>query len=127
MTMAILSAVLTSTSGLAPVLSATMRFWIKVDSLNRPPTLLTIPSSSKSSSISFPFKQGADDRPHCVLRGPEVVVDYLEIVLGGTDKLGLGGAHAELDLLVGLTGAGPQPPLILRTRRSSHVNRYGIR
>jgi len=27
---------------LAPVFRATIRFWISVDSLNRPPTLLTI-------------------------------------------------------------------------------------
>src|SRR5450631_1403571 len=56
MTMAILSAVFRSTSGLAPVLSATIRFWIRVESLKRPPTLLMIPSSFKSSSIWGPFK-----------------------------------------------------------------------
>src|SRR6266853_2046890 len=119
MTMAIWFAVLRSTSGLAPVLSATMRFWIKVDSLNRPPTLFTIPSSFRSSSISVPFKQGSDDRPHGILSGLEVVVDYLEIVLGGTTKLGLGGAQAALDLFLGLGAAGPQAPLILRNRRRS--------
>src|SRR6516165_6979504 len=40
-----------STRGFAPWLRATIRFWISVESLNRPPTLLTIPSSFKSSSI----------------------------------------------------------------------------
>ena len=37
-----LSSLPASTSGRAPALSATSRFWISVESLNRPPTLLTI-------------------------------------------------------------------------------------
>ena len=40
-----------STSGRAPWFSAIIRFWIRVESLNRPPTLLTISSSFSSSSI----------------------------------------------------------------------------
>src|SRR3954469_21733809 len=50
-TMAILSGVRRSTSGRAPWFRAIIRFWIRVDSLNRPPTLLTISSSFNSSSI----------------------------------------------------------------------------
>src|SRR4051812_46469526 len=53
MTMAILSPVRRSTSGRAPWFRAIIRFWIRVDSLNRPPTLLTIFSSFSSSSIGL--------------------------------------------------------------------------
>src|SRR5579862_9084981 len=49
-----------STSGWAPRLSATSRFWINVDSLNRPPTLLTICSSLNSSSIQFVLPSNED-------------------------------------------------------------------
>src|SRR5436190_1074978 len=51
MTIVILSTLRMSTSGLAPWLSMMSRFWISVDSLKRPPTLLTIPSSFNSSCI----------------------------------------------------------------------------
>src|SRR3954466_4902592 len=50
-TMAILSPVRRSTSGRAPWFRAIIRFWIRVESLKRPPTLLTISSSFSSSSI----------------------------------------------------------------------------
>src|SRR3954452_20801164 len=52
--MAILSCVLWSTSGRLPALSCTSRFWISVLSLNRPPTLLTIDSSFRASSMGTP-------------------------------------------------------------------------
>src|SRR5436309_15952455 len=40
-----------STIGREPWFRAIIRFWIRVESLNRPPTLLTIASSFSSSSI----------------------------------------------------------------------------
>src|SRR5947209_3484349 len=80
MTIAILSVVLRSTSARAPVLRATIRFWISVESLKRPPTLFTMPSSFNSSSMLAPFEQGTQNRPHRRQRGFEVVVDYLVIV-----------------------------------------------
>src|SRR5579884_751159 len=60
--MASLSPPRTSTSGRAPVLRATMRFWISVESLKRPPTLLTIASSFSSSSIPAPFLKSLCDQ-----------------------------------------------------------------
>src|SRR3569833_3453867 len=53
MTICSLSSVFVSTSGRLPALSATSRFWMSVDSLNRPPTLFTIASSRSSSSIGL--------------------------------------------------------------------------
>src|SRR5271169_332066 len=99
MTIAILSTVLRSTSGLAPVLSATIRFWISVDSLKRPPTLLTIPSSFSSSSISVPLEKGPDNRPQRRERGIDFVVDHLIIVLRGASQLQLGGPQPARQLL----------------------------
>src|SRR5581483_269181 len=80
MTIAILSVVFTSTSGRAPVLSATMRFWIKADSLNLPPTLLTMASSFSSSCMIGPLEQLGHDRTQAGRRGLQVVVDHLIIV-----------------------------------------------
>src|SRR3954465_1829628 len=71
-----------STSGLAPVFSATIRFWINVESLKRPPTLLTISSSFKSSNTSsLPQLLGQNvlGSPHTILR-PRGRVHHLEYV-----------------------------------------------
>src|SRR5712692_8239447 len=124
MTIAILSEVRRSTSGLAPVFRATMRFWIKVDSLNRPPTLLTIASSFRSSSMLSPHPLSLeltfDDRAQLGDRLLEIVVDHLLIVLGGAGQFLLGGRQPPLNrrlvlraalaqsFLVGRQGGGPQ-------------------
>src|SRR5690349_24503991 len=92
MTTAILSPSRTSTSGRAPWFNITIRFWIRVESLKRPPTLLTIASSFKSSSMASPFSGRAPCGPrlnelrlHDLVQPPdrrvEVVVDDLELVL----------------------------------------------
>src|SRR5687768_1117190 len=86
MTIDIRSPPLTSTSGLAPVFRATIRFWIRVDSLNRPPTLLTIPSSFKSSSIVRPRKQTGDERAQFGGRLVQVLVNDLIVKLGGAGE-----------------------------------------
>src|SRR5205807_10177335 len=90
-TIAILSLVRMSTSGRAPVFSATIRFWISVESLNRPPTLLTIASSFKSSSMAVPFEMTLDDGTHVRYRPFQVVIDDLELVLPGPPQLAAGG------------------------------------
>src|SRR5919202_989935 len=77
MTMVILSAPRRSTSGRAPWFSAIIRFWIRVESLNRPPTLLTIISSFSSSSIGA-LTSGVvvlEDGDELRDAGVEVVVD----------------------------------------------------
>src|SRR5262245_8211819 len=109
MTTAILSPPLTSTSGRAPVFSATIRFWIRVESLNRPPTLLTIPSSFSSSCmralLELPFHD-LFDPGH---RRAQVVVDHLVIVLAGPLQFPPGRLEPPLDHLRRLRAAGLQP------------------
>src|SRR5260370_446461 len=80
MNMVIRSPPRTSTSGRAPVFSITMRFCIKVDSLNRPPTLLTMPSSFKSSSMVLPLHQTLDDRAELGHPRVEIVVNHRIVV-----------------------------------------------
>ena len=70
--------------GAAPVLRATIRFWMSVESLKRPPTLLTIFSSFKSSSIGFPFEKGTQNSSHGRESRFQIVVDHLIIVLRGS-------------------------------------------
>src|SRR6516225_4382970 len=126
MTMAMLSEVLMATSGLAPWFSATIRFWISVDSLNRPPTLLTIPSSFNSSSIRVPREQGLDDVPQLVERGLPIVVDDLEIVVAGAAELDLGRAQPPLNLLLGFGAALAEPAFVFGRRRGAHEDRHGV-
>src|SRR5438874_5068045 len=90
MTIAILSAPLRSTSGLAPVFRATIRFWIRVESLNRPPTLFTIPSSFRSSSIAGPRKLFRDDRAQLGRRPVQVVVNDVILIAGRAGEFGQG-------------------------------------
>src|SRR5438874_9061664 len=78
-----------STCGLAPVFSATIRFWISVDSLNRPPTLLTIASSFRSSSIiTAPLEQPGDQLAQLGRRPGQVVVHDLILILPGAGEFG---------------------------------------
>src|SRR5947209_13477758 len=102
MTAAILSPPFTSTSGLAPVFSITICFWIRVDSLKRPPTLLTIPSSFSSSSMTAPLELTPDDVPHRRDGRLQVVVDHLVAVLAGSGQLDAGLGQAPLNRFLGL-------------------------
>src|SRR5947209_19578499 len=95
--MAILSDVRRSTSGLAPVLRATMRFWIRVESLNRPPTLFTMPSSFSSSSMIALRKMVADDSGHVADGRVQVVVHHLVGVLAGPPQFVPRGLQPALD------------------------------
>src|SRR5205809_8064120 len=102
MTVVILSPPRTSTSGRAPVFSATIRFWISVDSLNRPPTLLTIPSSFSSSSIVTP-RSGvvrelfADQLFEFAHRGVQVAVHDHRVDLALPGEFALGGLQPPQD------------------------------
>src|SRR5947209_15843862 len=113
MTIAILSPSRTSTSGRAPWFSITIRFWIKVESLKRPPTLFTIPSSFSSSSMAAPFKLPTDDRVELLDRRLEVVVEHDELVLPRAPQLLPGGGEPAEDRRLVVLAAQPQPPLVL--------------
>src|SRR6058998_1275912 len=66
-----------STSGRAPSISSSMRFWIKAVSLNRPPTLFTISSLFSASIIALDTSGSLvfDDLDDLLDRAVEVVVD----------------------------------------------------
>src|SRR5690348_7536736 len=126
MTMAILSPPRTSTSGRAPVFSITMRFWIKVESLNRPPTLLTISSSFSSSNMGSPLEVPLEDPPQLGDGRLEFVVDQLVLVLAAVGQLPLRGRQAPPDgrLRVGVPVA--QALLQHRQGRRLHEHRDGV-
>src|SRR3954466_14850355 len=93
-----------STSGRAPSISSSMRFWISAVSLNRPPTLFTI-SSLLSASIIASDSSGTlvlDDFPFLLARAVEAVVDDHVVeraaALGHVD-LTLGRAETLVDVL----------------------------
>src|ERR1700678_4380030 len=81
-TTVILSTPRASTSARAPWFSAIIRFWIRVESLNRPPTLLTISSSFSSSIMVSPQSAAVllEDPGEPLNRAVELVVDHLDIV-----------------------------------------------
>src|SRR5437588_373762 len=108
----ILSPPRTSTSGRAPVLRATIRFWIKVESLNRPPTLLTMASSFRSSSMLLPFEKLAQNRVEPIHRDVQIVIDHLKIISGLIGQLFSGGCQPLLNLRFILAGPLAQAPLI---------------
>src|SRR5262245_1591382 len=95
--MAIWSLVRRSTSGLAPVLSATIRFWMRVDSLKRPPTLLTIPSSFSASSMLSVSKLMLDKGVQVSDCRVQIVVDHLTIIMVSTGELLLGRRQSSLE------------------------------
>src|SRR5258708_6561394 len=71
-----------STSARAPWFKAIIRFWIRVESLKRPPTLLTISSSFSSSIMVSPRSTAVSqqDRRELVDRAIELVVDHMDII-----------------------------------------------
>src|SRR5262249_51988908 len=136
---------------LAPVFSISMRFWISVESLNRPPTLLTISSSFISSSIPCSFRKKhphelAQPRPgaspsasgipflklhsHDLAqpgdRRIEIVINYLIIVFRGMSQFGAGVGHAPLNGRFGLGAALPQSLLVRLQAGSSQKHAYRI-
>src|SRR5215210_642010 len=89
MTIAILSLDRTSTRGRAPWFRAIIRFWIRVESLNRPPTLLTISSSFNSSSIAGSSSATVLDQEtgQLIDGAVQVIVDQLDVVTIGQGQL----------------------------------------
>src|SRR5436190_17725399 len=126
MTMVILSPPRTSTSGRAPVFSATIRFWISVESLNRPPTLLTIASSFKSSSMVVPFELTSDNIAECGDGLVQVVVDHFKIILSSMGQLPLGRRYPALNGGLIFGAALAQALLVDRQRGGAQKNRHLI-
>src|SRR5438128_1566148 len=125
--MVILSPPRTSTSGRAPVLRATIRFWIKVESLNRPPTLFTIAFSLRSSSILFPFEKLAQNRLEFIHRDIQIVIDYLKMVFGGTGQFFSGRCQPLLNLRFILAGPLAQSLFIGLKSARPQEHEHGLR
>src|SRR5262249_41037656 len=102
-----------STSGRAPWFSAIIRFWIRVESLNRPPTLLTISSSFSSSIMVVECSTTVlvQDGGKLLDGAVQVIVDNLDVIKRGQFQLAAGGAQPLLDRLRGVGAAVPQPGL----------------
>src|SRR4051812_21923339 len=127
MTVAILSPPRTSTSGRAPVFSMIIRFWIRVDSLKRPPTLLTIPSSFSSSSTAISSAERADDQvAHLGDRDLQVVVDDQVLVLPDVFRLAVSRGHPPGDGGLVLRAPPPQALLVHRGRGCTQEDRDGL-
>src|SRR3954452_21348378 len=112
-TRVILSTPRRSTSARAPWLSAIIRFWIKVESLNRPPTLLTINSSFNSSSIAWSASAAVpgEDLGQVGHGLVEVVVDDLIVVAVGQGEFAPGIIQAATDGRLVVGPPGPEPGL----------------
>src|SRR5262245_9816360 len=112
-TIDILSRPRESTSGLEPWFSAIIRFWIRVESLKRPPTLLTISSSFNSSSIGDSASAAVlgQDRGQLVDGASEVVVGDLIIIEAGLRDLASGVRQPPLDGRLVVGAAAPEPGL----------------
>src|SRR3954452_4856131 len=109
-TTVILSTPRMSTSGRAPWFSAIIRFWISVESLNRPPTLFTISSSFSSSSIEGSSSTAirAQDSDQVLDATVEVVIDQLYIIPVGLIELFAGLEEPLMDLGIPFGTAAPQ-------------------
>src|SRR3954464_990685 len=107
----ILSSPRASTSGRDPWFSAIIRFWISVESLKRPPTLLTISSSFNSSSIgkSASAMVSGQDGGQLVDGMVEVVVGDLVVVAVGQGDLAAGVGEPPLDRGLVVGPPGPEP------------------
>src|SRR5439155_24174552 len=120
-----------STSGRAPSISSSIRFWIKAVSLNRPPTLFTISSLFSASIIALDTSGSLvfDDLDDLLDRAVEVVVDdhVIERVrpLGHVD-LALGGAETLVDVLRLVAPAVDQPLQQCRLIRRQNENQQGV-
>src|SRR5271166_1863521 len=108
-TIVILSTPRPSTRARAPWFSAIIRFWIRVESLNRPPTLLTI-SSSFSSSIMIDSTSTVVLNQDCrqlVNRPLQIVVDQMNVVTLGELELPPGVCQPPLDRCLVIGAPGP--------------------
>src|SRR5271157_4831078 len=128
-TIVILSTPRPSTKARAPWFRAIIRFWIRVESLNRPPTLLTI-SSSFSSSIMIESTSTVVLNQDCrqlVNRPLQIVVDQMNVVTLGQLELPPGVCQPPLDRRLVIGAPGPQPPLEHVQTRRPHEDQEGAR
>src|SRR5205085_486799 len=99
-----------STSGRAPSISSSIRFWMRAVSLKRPPTLFTISSLLRASIILLDTSRTLvlDDPDDLLDRLVHHVVDHEEVermrALGHVD-LALRGAEALEDVFLALAAA----------------------
>src|SRR5438876_12444326 len=126
MTIAILSPPRTSTSGRAPVFRATIRFWMSVDNLKRPPTLFTIASSFNSSSMITPFRLTPHNRFHLGNCRGQVLIDDLVVILPGMIQLLRRGGQAPPNRLFALRSTLPQAGLVRLQRTGTQKNRNAM-
>src|SRR5438105_2277667 len=105
----------------------TMRFWISVDSLKRPPTLLTIPSSFSSSSIAFtPLKRFLDQLAQVGDATVEVVVKYLVLIFSASLQFLAGVQQPVLDHFLALRSPTTKALLQHFQRRGPQEDRHAI-
>src|SRR5262245_14686213 len=127
MTIAILSADRISTSGLAPLLSATRRFWMSADNLKRPPTLLTIVSSLNSSCTAGPSttNENFTNFLYCAI---QIVVHDLIVIFRSVVQFPPRRGQPTLDFLLTVGSAPSNSPLVLvqRTRLEKDHQAIGI-
>src|SRR5262249_60318361 len=95
---------------------------MSVDSLNRPPTLLTMASSFNSSSMVTPFELTPHNGMHFRDRRVEVFIDHLIVVVLGPGQLSRRRGQAALNRLFRLRPpvpqAGPAPLYLTRPPRN---------
>src|SRR5258708_28556163 len=124
-TISSLSWVFRSTKGRLPAFRATRRFWIGVDSLNRPRTLFTIASSRSSSIISVSL-HGGENMAQLVDRPFDVVVDDLEAITVGGLHFAAGDFQPPLDFGLAFGAAVAEPAFQLGHRDRPYENRQSV-
>src|SRR6516225_9158096 len=97
---------------------------MSVESLKRPPTLLTIPSSFNSSNILTPFELSLDNATKFIYRPVQVFVDHLIIVIMRVFEFALCGGNSPLERFFRLGAASPKPLFVGPQRLGAHENRY---
>src|SRR6266852_2020321 len=99
---------------------------MSVDSLNRPPTLLTMASSFNSSSMVPPFQVTPDDVTQLGDRRGQVIIDNLVIVLAGMGQFLRRPGQAPANGLIRLGSSLPQAFLINRRGARSQKDRHRL-
>src|SRR4029453_14128849 len=99
---------------------------MSVDSLKRPPTLLTIPSSFSSSILILPFKQRTHDRAKLRDRVVQLVIDDLVIVGRRLGELRAGALQAALDGRGSFRASLAQTELERVERRRANEDRHRV-
>src|SRR5262249_53599766 len=100
---------------------------MSVDSLNRPPTLLTMASSFNSSSMVTPFELPPHNGMRFRGRRVEVFIDHLIVVVLGPGQLSRRRGQAALNRLFRLRPPVPQAGLVRLNRTGPQKNRHTLR